>query len=148
MKKYPSHISRKGENSKKYLVLIYSYITNLHVTSEKNRRTGAKIFEKVTNLRAITLLQWPPQCEGSQSTHYAPCFILKYRMSKVHSRRNRDIYHLFNYHSSLKLNLSTTARILIVLTLAKSLTVSVLPVPAGPAGDPPRWRWRAPVRVR
>ena len=33
-------------------------------------------------------------------------------------------------------------------TLAKSLTVSVFPVPAGPAGDPPRCRCRAPVKVR
>lgn len=30
----------------------------------------------------------------------------------------------------------------------KSLVVSVFPVPAGPAGAPPNFRWRAPVRVR
>ena len=33
-------------------------------------------------------------------------------------------------------------------TLAKSFTVSDFPVPAGPAGEPPRWRLRAPVKVR
>lgn len=30
----------------------------------------------------------------------------------------------------------------------KSLVVSVFPVPAGPAGAPPNFRWRAPVRVK
>ena len=34
------------------------------------------------------------------------------------------------------------------MALARSLVVSVLPVPAGPAGAPPNFRWRAPVRVR
>ena len=34
------------------------------------------------------------------------------------------------------------------LTLAKSLTVSVFPVPAGPAGEPPRCKCNAPVRVK
>jgi hypothetical protein len=29
----------------------------------------------------------------------------------------------------------------------RSLTVSVLPVPAGPCGSPPRWRWSAVVSV-
>ena len=33
-------------------------------------------------------------------------------------------------------------------TLARSFTVSVLPVPAGPAGLPPRFKWQAPVKVR
>lgn len=33
------------------------------------------------------------------------------------------------------------------LTLARSLTLSVLPVPVGPAGQPPRFRSRAPVSV-
>ena len=31
--------------------------------------------------------------------------------------------------------------------LARSFTDSVLPVPAGPAGAPPRLRFRAPIRV-
>ncbi len=32
--------------------------------------------------------------------------------------------------------------------LPRSLVVSVLPVPAGPAGAPPSFRWSAPDRVR
>lgn len=31
--------------------------------------------------------------------------------------------------------------------LARSLVDSVLPVPAGPAGAPPRWSFKAPIRV-
>jgi len=31
--------------------------------------------------------------------------------------------------------------------LARSFVDSVLPVPAGPAGAPPRFSWRAPIRV-
>jgi len=31
--------------------------------------------------------------------------------------------------------------------LAKSLLVSVLPVPAGPSGAPPRFSFSAPIRV-
>ena len=31
--------------------------------------------------------------------------------------------------------------------LAKSLVVSVLPVPAGPAGAPPKLSYNAPIRV-
>ena len=30
----------------------------------------------------------------------------------------------------------------------RSFVVSVLPVPAGPAGAPPRFMWMAPIRVR
>lgn len=33
------------------------------------------------------------------------------------------------------------------IDFARSLTDSVLPVPAGPAGDPPRWNVRAWVSV-
>jgi len=32
--------------------------------------------------------------------------------------------------------------------LARSFTVSVLPVPAGPAGAPPRFNFNAPVNVK
>ena len=37
---------------------------------------------------------------------------------------------------------------MLIKTLARSLTVSVFPVPAGPAGDPPKCKCMAPVRVR
>ncbi len=36
----------------------------------------------------------------------------------------------------------------IAIALAKSFVVSVLPVPAGPAGAPPNFKWSAPVNVK
>lgn len=48
--------------------------------------------------------------------------------------------------SSWSEQLNTT--VWIAKALPRSLVVSVFPVPAGPAGAPPNFKWSAPVRVR
>ena len=50
-------------------------------------------------------------------------------------------------HISVSMFVPATPHTCLATALAKSLHVSVLPVPAGPSGAPPRWSLRAPISV-
>ena len=68
----------------------------------------------------------------------------KYAHASVYDRPEKKFCNWFQVTASEQLK--TTQKL--AIAIAKSLTVSIFPVPIGPAGDPPRWCLSALVRVR